>query len=422
MTSREQLPNPLRFRVAAWLLLAVSAALLALLIARHGLGELDPPTAAGFVAFGLLVIICGFPHPYFGHVSFDRVAQFSTLLILGPLAAALVSAVASLLYPWGRLRHGEPVSRIVDACAANAGMMILIILGAGGVYAALGGQWPLLSLDARALLALLGLSFTAHLVNDALMAGLVWLRGGDVRRLFGGFALMIEGFSFLVAFLVALIYNQAEPPVIALMAIVLGVFMVQLRQLGHLQQNLESLVQERTARLARQAEELDRLAKCDGLTGLHNRRYFDERIAEEVSRAHRYGRPLAVVLADVDHFKHINDRWSHAIGDAVLRELADTLRSGCRDTDLVARYGGEEFVLAFPEADAATAAALCERLRARIADRDWSGTADGLITTVSFGVAGLEADGTPASLLRAADVNLYRAKHAGRNRVIADRD
>lgn len=409
--------NPIPFRIAAALLFGIAAACLAALIARHGLGGLDLATGAGFVAFGLLVIICGFPHPYFGHVSFDRVAQFSTLLILGPLAAALISGIASLLFPWGRLRRGERLGRVIDACLANAGMMILIVLLAGWVYRQLGGNWPLQTLDRTSALALLGLAVTAHVVNDGLMALLVWLRGGDVRQLFGRFVLMIEAFSFLVAFLVALIYNHADAAVVALTAVVLSVFMLQLRQLGRLQQNLDSLVRERTARLEEQTVELDRLAKRDALTGLHNRRYFDARIAEEISRAHRYRRPFSVALGDVDHFKQINDRYSHAVGDTVLRALADRLREACRETDIVARYGGEEFVLGFPESDADTTAALCERLRQAIAEHDWSQTAPGLQTTISFGVAGIEADSTPASILMTADKHLYRAKHGGRNRV-----
>ncbi len=121
-----------------------------------------------------------------------------------------------------------------------------------------------------------------------------------------------------------------------------------------------------------QAAELDRRTREDSLTGLHNRRHVDERLGVEFERSRRFGRDLAVCVADLDEFKQVNDRFSHAVGDEVLRRVAQTLREGCRGVDVVGRYGGEEFVLILVETPAERAAAVCDRLRDAVAGADWS--------------------------------------------------
>ncbi|HEX6912128.1 MAG TPA: diguanylate cyclase [Longimicrobium sp.] len=174
------------------------------------------------------------------------------------------------------------------------------------------------------------------------------------------------------------------------------------------------------ARLREQAVELERQTREDALTGLSNRRHLDTQLSTEWERALRFGRALTVAMADIDHFKAVNDRFSHAVGDEVLRTVARILRESTRGVDVVARYGGEEFCLILVETRAEEAARLCERLRLRIAEHDWSSIRPGLAVTVSIGVAGLhEGADAPDALLAAADVRLYAAKHAGRNRVSA---
>lgn len=164
-------------------------------------------------------------------------------------------------------------------------------------------------------------------------------------------------------------------------------------------------------------EELERLASTDPLTGLYNRRALQEMGEREFARSRRTGRPFAVVLVDVDHFKHINDQHGHAVGDEVLAELADRLRRNVRTVDLVARWGGEEFCLLLVESDAVGAVITAQRLRAAVADGPFETTAGSLPVTVSLGVAGVEADtASLGELISRADGALYEAKHAGRDR------
>lgn len=172
------------------------------------------------------------------------------------------------------------------------------------------------------------------------------------------------------------------------------------------------------ARLREQAAELERQTREDALTGVFNRRHLDAQLAAEWERALRFGRPLTVAMVDIDYFKAVNDRFSHAVGDEVLRTVARILRENTRGVDVVARYGGEEFCLVFVESARDEAVGLCDRLRARVADYAWASIRPGLAVTVSMGVAGLH-DGVdaPDALMAAADARLYTAKHAGRNRV-----
>ena len=159
---------------------------------------------------------------------------------------------------------------------------------------------------------------------------------------------------------------------------------------------------------------LKSMAITDGLTGLKNRRAFNERLTEEFQRAVRYERPLSILLMDVDHFKLFNDTFGHPAGDEVLRAVAESLRAMARTTDFVARYGGEEFVVLLPDTDIDGAMVLAERFRRAIAARPW----DKRSITVSIGVATLSEDASGAAeLLNQADEALYHSKRAGRNRV-----
>jgi diguanylate cyclase (GGDEF)-like protein len=159
--------------------------------------------------------------------------------------------------------------------------------------------------------------------------------------------------------------------------------------------------------------EVQRLASHDALTGLANRRVFDDALEREADRHMRRGDPYALVLIDVDRFKQINDRYGHATGDVVLRDVAQALSDTCRGADLAVRYGGEEFAVLLPGCGViGEALAAAERLRAAISSR-----AADLDVTVSAGVAVAPLHGRdPASLVAAADAALYRAKHAGRDR------
>jgi diguanylate cyclase (GGDEF)-like protein len=162
-------------------------------------------------------------------------------------------------------------------------------------------------------------------------------------------------------------------------------------------------------------------AELDALTGVPNRRAFDERFAAESARSARYRRPLSVVLLDVDRFKAFNDTFGHDTGDEVLRAVGGCLRNTVRGTDFAARYGGEEFVLLLPETGLAAAREAAERLRARIEAVRVEGPAgEPLAVTASLGVSTFpDCAGTTDQLLRSADAMLYAAKEGGRNRVAA---
>lgn len=166
-------------------------------------------------------------------------------------------------------------------------------------------------------------------------------------------------------------------------------------------------------------EEIYRLAILDGLTGVPNRRYFDEFLEREVARAVRYKRPLALALLDVDHFKQVNDRLGHVAGDLTLRQVAVAVTDTVRRDEIFARYGGEEFALLLPEADAEQAAAVCERVREAVAAQElvFSGQRYRVTVSIGIGVTAGGAEMSPAELVKAADAQMYRAKAAGRNRV-----
>jgi len=175
---------------------------------------------------------------------------------------------------------------------------------------------------------------------------------------------------------------------------------------------------ERPSVEARYHEELYQLATVDPLTGLHNRRHFLELIERELSRSGARQRPLALLIADLDHFKSVNDLHGHVAGDAVLREVAHLLRAEACDDCIVARIGGEEFAIAMAECDLATAQAFAANLCRRVAALELGVDAGVRHVTISIGVAAWGgAMLTISDLLRAADAQLYRAKAAGRNRV-----
>jgi diguanylate cyclase (GGDEF)-like protein len=168
-------------------------------------------------------------------------------------------------------------------------------------------------------------------------------------------------------------------------------------------------------------------ATYEGLTGLLRREAILEQLDRELERALRYGRPLTVAMADLDHFKQVNDRHGHLAGDSLLRHIASVLAGGLRATDWIGRYGGEEFLLVLPETSMAGAAAVAEKIRRQVQGTpvpiDDGGTPARV--TISIGLAGL-SDGGPdermiagRDLIAAADRSLYEAKHAGRNRVVA---
>ncbi len=159
---------------------------------------------------------------------------------------------------------------------------------------------------------------------------------------------------------------------------------------------------------------LEQLAIRDKLTGLYNRRKLDESFAVEVSRAERYGRPLSVIMLDIDHFKAVNDTHGHPVGDAVLVETAERLLAALRTSDIPGRWGGEEFLIICPETPLDTAVQLADRLRHNYEMKDFPEAGR---LTASFGVSTHHKGQLAPDILSGADKALYRAKNGGRNRV-----
>jgi diguanylate cyclase (GGDEF)-like protein len=166
-------------------------------------------------------------------------------------------------------------------------------------------------------------------------------------------------------------------------------------------------------------ELLEQKARVDGLTGLYNRAFFNDRIEEELDRARRYNGTLAIILFDVDRFKRVNDTYGHSFGDIVLAEVAETARLHARQSDVVARYGGEEFVIILPEQCSSSAAHLAERIRTGIEALHLVHNGERVPVTASFGVSSTADIGYDNSkeLVDAADKMLYAAKEGGRNQV-----
>ncbi len=169
-------------------------------------------------------------------------------------------------------------------------------------------------------------------------------------------------------------------------------------------------------------EEIDRyreLSATDSLTGLHNKRAFAARLAEEMARAARYKSRLSLIFCDIDHFKRVNDNFGHAVGDVVLQQVAGVLAgSRLRKSDIVARYGGEEFVVILPETGLQGAGTVAENLRLAVEGKEFALDGQPTSITASFGVAEYRPTMTgPEDLIRDADAALYAAKEKGRNRV-----
>ncbi|HEY0503446.1 MAG TPA: diguanylate cyclase [Lysobacter sp.] len=255
--------------------------------------------------------------------------------------------------------------------------------------------------------------------------------GGDWTR-------RIASWSFTVQ---PLWWQRRDAQVAGALVLLMGLFALYRHRLHRYRASnlrLARLVDERTRDLQEQAKRLiavdeereqllervreqsvayERQAREDVLTGLPNRRRFDEVLRRDVAMAQRGGHPLCLALVDLDHFKRINDTYSHGTGDAVLRQTAQLLALDSRASDLLARLGGEEFALLLPDTTLEEAIAICERLQARFrSQRDWADVS-GLHVTFSVGVAQCRFDDTPMRLVERADAALYRAKGEGRDMI-----
>ncbi|MEW5909416.1 MAG: GGDEF domain-containing protein [Thermodesulfobacteriota bacterium] len=166
-------------------------------------------------------------------------------------------------------------------------------------------------------------------------------------------------------------------------------------------------------------EQVERLSVTDFLTGFYNRRYLNQTGKKLFMLSDRHNRPLSAIIADIDHFKTINDAYGHATGDNVLISFADVCRTMIRESDLASRYGGEEFCFLLPETDSGSACHVAERLKAGISNMEVREGSRTIRITASFGVSErFEDDDSVENILNRSDEALYEAKRSGRNRVV----
>jgi diguanylate cyclase (GGDEF)-like protein len=185
---------------------------------------------------------------------------------------------------------------------------------------------------------------------------------------------------------------------------------IELEKASTEKERLITMLRERSQRLERESQE-------DVLTGVSNRRAFMQRLASELEVSLAVGQPLSIAIADLDHFKAVNDELGHPVGDRALKHCAAIMRRGCRASDLISRIGGEEFAVILPGLTRNDAIAFCETLRASVAGYEWSEIHPDLAITISIGLAQWDGSAELEELVHAADTQLYRAKRAGRNQV-----
>lgn len=250
--------------------------------------------------------------------------------------------------------------------------------------------------------------FITSAMNNAFSRGLLGLRDAVLAFATG---------AAVVWFLAGPRWAAAESPwVIGLCVLGTSVYLISIGHIAHLRTGL--LRQAREA-LKRSEQVWRTQANQDALTGLFNRRYFDDTLEREMARANRESSTISLMVLDVDHFKRINDTHGHDAGDEVLRQLGRLIGQTARQSDVACRVGGEEFCVLYPGMSLAAAHARAEALRLRLVRTPIPTASGPLSVTVSIGLAGYPADGgSGPSLLSAADQALYAAKRAGRDRVV----
>lgn len=217
-----------------------------------------------------------------------------------------------------------------------------------------------------------------------------------------------------LAYLTKLIFGTG---VLLATASIFGIFLIY--PLIRTQVREEGKLRAMTVSLSARSETLEHAALTDGLTGMQNRRYFDDALREYLEEFRRIGKPVGLLILDLDHFKQVNDTHGHDVGDKVLRAVADCLREFTRFHDVVARLGGEEFAVVAPNMDDDLLLKLAERIRKAIATLNVESGNVRLRVTTSVGMAVWDGSEDADSLYRRADRMLYQAKRLGRNRVCA---
>lgn len=428
-----------------WLALMIMAAEL---LAGYGLFALSASAAFGLInifeaALAALLIRHGTTEQF----DFDRIASATRFLLLGPvLASCLAGLMGAGVYVW----QGQEGSSFWSLWRLwwfgdALGLLLMTPLFVA-LWRFMGRSMP--AFEPWRLLELAAL--WALLVLVAPLAFEPW--GGDVREFnltpivllpLGIWAAIRFGLLVTVATQVLIaglainyLVNEVYPlgssspqhavwliqeflAILAIVSIGLSVLLAEIRQ-----QNLEleQRIVERTSSLARANDELNAanerlqtLVSTDFLTGIANRRSFDENGVRILQQMKREGAPVSAIMFDLDHFKKVNDVLGHDAGDLVLRGIIDPVTAVLRPLDLFCRYGGEEFLVLLPGADLQEAAAIAERIRQTIEDLEVQYRQESIRVTVSLGVAQWDGTAYLDDLVHAADKALYEAKHSGRN-------
>ena len=377
-----------RTRAFAWAVFAAGALAAALSLSSARLESLDlcalVVLGVGATVAQLLSVVSGRGVRY----ELTPVFVFAALILL-PVGATLVIMLIALVGEWLRRRRSCLVTIF------NVGNLALCIVLAHFAYTAVAGGAGLASSLVTLAAALLAIVVFAG-VNHLLIVTLLLLRDPKARLadvfhpdlLITDATLFCSGVAFAALWLV-------QPWLVVLVLFPL-------------------ILTYRALRTPLLREE----ANTDSKTGLRNARYLEVSLANELHRAIRFGRPLAVVLADLDLLREVNNRHGHLAGDAVIKAVADAIGRTVRDFDVAARFGGEEFVLVLPECDAEQAFAVAERLRRSVEEIRVSvpTSAEPLRVTLSLGIAAYpEHGGTAEELQHRADLAMYRAKSLGRN-------
>lgn len=325
-----------------------------------------------------------------------RMRMLGTVLCMFPIASVLAERSAPVPY-WillalNVLAWPQVAVRIArhahDPVAAEFRNLIL--------DSAFGGAW----IAAMAVSTAPAAVFASMLTADKIAAGGWRLLARSTPALLAGFvvAWALLGFPFR---------PTSSPRTLLACIPFMFVYTVALSVLTHLQGR----------RILEQNRELARLNRTDPVMQLPNRAHFEAVATLELTRFHRLGRPASILLLDVDHFKAINDRYGHGMGDVVLKRVAGLLRNAVRDIDLPARYGGDEFAVLLVDTDTVKARAVAERIRQQAAQQTFDAE-PGLACSLSIGTAEISRDdATLEAWVQAADAALYRAKAAGRNRI-----
>jgi len=247
-----------------------------------------------------------------------------------------------------------------------------------------------------------------------LAAGLVILHAYDFLHTSAGIATLHEERAANIRYLGKLLFATG---VLLATALFFGIFFIY--PLIRRQVKEEGKLRAMTQSLSARSETLEHAALTDGLTGMHNRRYFDDALKEYLAEFRRVGKPVGLMILDLDHFKQVNDTHGHDVGDEVLRAVSKCLKDMTRYHDVVARLGGEEFAVVTPNMDADMLSRFAERIRREIAAMAVMTGNVRLKITTSVGLAVWDRRETAEDFYRRADRQLYEAKRQGRNRVCA---